>query len=751
MADSINEEYLQLLYELDKDGFPIGEALRGKVKNWLTPSVYVEQKPKKFVADEIFITDTTIDFEADVAVLPEGSEQDISKIKDINKFLYIQDGDINTSLWKIPMAAPLSERYNDEFVAWIDSINADFRKQIEYKRFELYKRQAEIWLNEKKGYEDCLGEDARMKYILREIQRCNDNGYYFLDKYWSFKDSASPTGFTKYSSGKAHKIWAFLIDSGYDLIGGKGRQIWFTTTTFGLAVRDALLNYSTFIKIITADIDKAVDTLEEKARAPLYEMADFMKPTKLSGDGKMYLEFHRDKKEQKGGGSSIKIDNPTETAINSGNPKRTYIDEAGLIEIIFPMIENWKSTADQYNPVTKKLEKKGQLIAWGTSDKKNIPEFEHILRDCMKRWQDKKYRGLMMPIFFNVFAREGVTDEYYNELYESAYAVEGINRDESIRQFRQANPITIEDMFLSSAETIIPLVEIQAGINRCENAPTEHKCRFGYFEPIFDQSKPTNSEFKDFPYKIIGAHFVPVDDEHSSLVTTCIYREPQKNWKWRYYKGTDPITATTGKSDFATSIWDALTDEVSATMSMRTGNNRDSFLQSLLLHLYYGGIYVKDLVEINIGQAYVDFVTDNGLEKTLVYNVELPAIYQITSGSLVGFNKRGSNIPRYLPNDLVKILQLYRDNIWIGKFWVQLKTFTKKKSVNGVDVFAPENIDFHKDDVIDSVLYSWICRQSYLHKNPICTELKKEGIVTKLVYGYDEGWNLVLKPQPVKR
>lgn len=731
--DLVKGIYYDMCLELDGVGYPLSVGLRSAMKDWYNP---------------VGVSGVKVE-EVDGVGLRELSGYRASVIEGVD---FRKDGEIRTVEWKIPVTAGFWERYNDEFVRWIDSINTSFLDRGKYSRFELYKRQSEVWMMDGRKFSDCLGEDSQLDYVGREIGRCKDNSLYFLNKYWKYKNPTEASGFSQYESGDAQEIWCFLVDSGYDLLGGKGRQIWFTTTTFGISIKELMYNRSTFIKMITADAGKAVETLESYVRSPMYELDEWMKVGRPSEDAKMYITFHKNKLEEKGGSSMLRIEPPSETAINSGTPYKTFIDEAGLIDIIHPMIENAKATSMQYNSRTGKLEKRGQIIAWGTSDKKNVPQYEFLWRDTLRRWKEKSYAGILVPVFFNAFAKKGMTVELYNQLYEAAYGKDGDeatkkdpHREENIRHFHQANPMSIDDMFLESGDTIIPLVEIKAAIQRCDTAPVEHTCRYGYFTPVYDTGRPLENPFGDMPYKIVGARF-EMCDKFSHLVTACIYREPESGWKWRYYKGTDPIMATTGKSEFATVIWDGLYDVPVCCMSMRSDNHREAYLQSYLCHLYYGGVTVKDLVEINIGQPYVDFVKEMGLDRSLVYNIEMPKIYHINSGSLVGINKRGANVPRYTINDLNVLLQLYRGNIWFVKFWEQLKTWVRHTNTNGNDTFKPSDIEFNRDDVIDAMLYAYLCKQCYLHKNPDNGKVEESGKRVKQKLGYDGEWNVVLIP-----
>ena len=93
---------------------------------------------------------------------------------------------VETSQWKINKDAM---DYDDELVKWIKRINKDFRQRGTYKPFELYKQQANEWLNDEVSFTDCKDYDEQVWWLKREHRRCKENTLYEANKYGWIKDS----------------------------------------------------------------------------------------------------------------------------------------------------------------------------------------------------------------------------------------------------------------------------------------------------------------------------------------------------------------------------------------------------------------------------------------------------------------------------------------------------------------------------------------------------------------------------------
>jgi|GEM_PF-6712999 hypothetical protein len=631
-----------------------------------------------------------------------------------------------------------------EFWEWINSINSGFQNRIGYSKYNIYRQQYQQWMEEKDditGYSTIEGKKA---YAKKLIGRFRNNSLYYLDKIHAYRKKGTTTGFSRYISLDAQKIFAFLIDSEYNLEIGKARQIWFTTTAFGIALCKTLYNKSFQAILVTSDGSKAEKTFNEKCKEPYYNIPYYLKPKKLAEDTKTTIGFHKKRHEQEGGGSLIAILPPSDTVFNAYSPNLAFVDEQGLIDCIDGMIGNWEPTMKQYSHELNKRVRAGQICLWGTSDVKNNPAFQHVFMNYYNRWMEMDFSGRMVPLFLNVFARAGMTEKEYQEEYDKAYRTQGVKRDDAIRMFHQSYPKVIEDMWMNTADTIIPLTEINRHIERCNMVKADNMCKYGYMTPILDSAQKRTD---DVGYKIVGANFVQTNDAADPRNTVFIYRDPEKFWKHRYYKGTDPIAGMQGTSDFATAIWDEELHTVCAGMAWRSTNHKYVFLQSLLLGLWYDPM-IPELVEINVGQNYFDYCDDKGFGRLFIPNTALHPEFQ--SDVTIGIRKSRGNIPQHLASNLFLMLDQYAGNIWTPKLFTQLRTYVKKEVKNpssgSIDIYKVDDARFNKDDFIDACNYAFLCANgTYIYKKPKfiqATEMKKR----KFRYEFDENYNMVMNP-----
>ena len=160
---------------------------------------------------------------------------------------------IETSEWK-PSHEPLN--YDFEFVVWVDSINRDFKKRIDYEPFKKYVSQAYQWLADTSAITDFRYREEQEEFLLREVQRCKDNSLYALNKRLYLKDGASDGGALKFKAWPAQEIALFIADCGYNLMLGKPRQIGGTSMFGGYAANKINVNRSMFVKFVTHNKDK---------------------------------------------------------------------------------------------------------------------------------------------------------------------------------------------------------------------------------------------------------------------------------------------------------------------------------------------------------------------------------------------------------------------------------------------------------------------------------------------------------------
>jgi len=170
-------------------------------------------------------------------------------------------------------------------------------------------------------------------------------------------------------------------------------------------------------------------------------------------------------------------------------------------------------------------------------------------------------------VFFNAYAREGMTDKILQQEKDVYYAVTGPEAEESRIMYHQHYPITIDDMFLRTSKTIVPLSEINKHIARIFRKMNDvaTQPQYGYFEPVFDKSKPLNTG--DIPYEIKRATWIPTTSSDDPRTTAVILEHPVEGWDDRYYQGTDPINSETGHSNMASSIRDGLYNKPSCVVN----------------------------------------------------------------------------------------------------------------------------------------------------------------------------------------
>lgn len=617
--------------------------------------------------------------------------------------------DVKTSDWKVEKHQLFD--HDKEFYNWINSINKGFQFRENYFRFELYKAQAKQWMSDKETILDYASEGDRDAYLEREIKRSDDNSMYWLEKYFHYKDSSSQTGFKPFITVEGIRVLCFLIDSGYSTFFAKARQIISTTTIFGIALKRTTIKKSYQVTIATADTTKAEKTFNEKVKEPYYAMSPLMRPGKPSTDTKLSISFFKNKKEQEAGGSLLSISTASAGLINSGSYDWFNIDEAGMIDCLSAMISEYEPTAIQYNHETGRLEQKSQLTIWGTSflEKDGAvldqsPDFEHQFRNALIQWDAKNFAGTLIPVFLNCYARPGVTPELYETFRKKAYDVVGVNAENTRIRFHKSFPVTIDDMFITNPNTLIPVMAINGHIKRINEATTENKCQYGYFEPVYSNDK------------IVSANFIVCDDPSDYRVSWCIYRHPAQHWINRYYKGTDPIANNSGHSKFASAIWDVVDTTITAAMNWRGATAQDCFLQSLLGLIYYDR-RMPELIESNAGQGYFDFLRANGYEHIILPNMALPRQMQ-ASGNPDGINNKTST-RGWIVQDLVKMLELHGENIWIYWVWLQLKTFVRSTTLNAGEFAYRVNDDrFNYDDILFASSFAFTCALSHEFQRP---------------------------------
>lgn len=622
--------------------------------------------------------------------------------------------------------------HSTEFIQFVNSINRGFQSMIAYKPFQMYCQQAEDWLNDDTDYYSFSEPSDRKEYAFSEFEKIKENTLYFMDKYLQLIADTNH-GEMKYISKPVHKLLCFMVDCGYSMIIGKPRQIAATSTLGGIALCKSITKKNFFIKMVAQDKEKMVEIFDDKIKFPLGELPSWMKP-EVGNDRDNLLRFNRktEKKGTKGGvGSKIQVVAPSVSAINGGSPPLVLIDEAGYIGILGKMIKEARPTMFAYDSATGKLMMKRQIVVWGTGGEmdKGGKSFETEFRGMMALWNQGKFSSGMIPLFFDWTSRPGVSKDFYLK-EKQVYTVNGPEKEAKAVQFRQHYPSIIDDMFLTSYKLLVGAEWINSNLERIKNQ--DHKIRptRGYFEPIYDLSKPEN-ENSDTPFKIIGANFIATDDNDEFRATVSILQQPKKMWRNRYYQGTDPIMTDNGYSNMGSVIYDAEFNTPVAILNYRDPDHKYTFLQCLLLGIYYapnGEEAVPELVEANVGMAYFDYKESKGYWNSLVQRTELPD--HLNGGStLYGIDNRSFR-NKHIINRMYEAITS-ANPIYFEEIFIQLRTFHCTFTENGHETWGVTDTRTFFDDLLFGYVFSYICAESYRHKKPENLAMEETKSITK--------------------
>jgi hypothetical protein len=661
-------------------------------------------------------------------------------------------GEILTEQWK-PNHKPLE--YPKSFVRWIDSMNKGWRNMTQYKPFDLYVKQATQWTDEGDEILNYKIKEEQEDYIVQEYVRCKENTLYFANKYGWLKEGDVSGGEMKYAAWKAQQILLFLLDCGYNCMIGKARQIGFTTTMGLAAMKKINFNKSYFVKFITHHREKGEEIFRDKIRWGFGKIPEWIRePVYNDSHSTLSLQEKSKKKGQtKGSYSRIEVATPAVDAINGGSPNLVMIDEIGLFELFGAMVREGRPTLFYFNPENQQMEMRRQLMCWGTGGEmdKGGAVFESEFKAALEAWRKRNFKYGIIPLFFDAYARQGMNEKIYKDEKTFYYSKTGVEAEKSKVQFHQHYPITLDDMFLRTSKTILPIAECNNYLNKIYNLPLENQPQYGYFEPIYDRNQPTQDGV--LPFKLIGSTFIPTDGMENERTTSVIFQHPPRGekWEYRWYQGTDPINSETGHSKMSSSIWDAYTNTCASVVFWRIREYKQCYLQCVLQGLYFdplnqGG--AKELIESNIGDMYLSFQEMIGYDRRVVANGVLPPFLQGASGKWWGVSNK-TNTAGHIANKIIEMVDSYASNIFIPWFFIQLKTFVEKDlrggSTHRQTRFQAADLKYDYDDVIFSMVYAYVNAQSHSRYEPRRIDKAEEGKrQTRFVQNADTGWKLRL-------
>lgn len=643
--------------------------------------------------------------------------------------------------------------HTKEFIDWVTSITIlGFSKRKNFSKLNLYVQQAYSWLSDGKTVSDFDEEHEQEDYMLSEIQRCRDNTLYFANKYGWYKDGDVENGEARYVASPAHEIMFYLNDAGYSQAITKGRQMAATTTQMLCDLKDVVFKRNYFMKFVTEDKEKAQEIFEDKLKFPFSKLPQWMRPDVINDRENFFkLGSKEEKGDRDGVNSSIRVVAPKVTVIAGGAPNKAKIDEAGNIDILSKMIEDQRPTMYWHDPKTKKVKIKRQLIFWGTGGEleKGGKAFETEFMAIWNSWLEGKFDSCIVPIFFDWTARPGVSQSDYDREKSVAYSKVGPDAKKSIVTFHQQWPTSLSDVFKTTGKTLVDEEFIKENKNRITDAmvKTNHQLvKRGYFEPIYDETKP-NDEHSHLPYKVIDANFIPTDDFDPRGVVT-MFMEPDRKFINRYYEGTDPIMSDSGISDMASAIWDRWLKTISCIVNFRSNDPRDTYLQSMLLGVYYGTGHIKkaskQLLESNIGPPYKDYVVTSGFEDCLTLNYELPIYLQnhSTKNEGVGIDNKNPRTGMII-SKLTELLKGFGDRLYIETIFTQVETFVCSVTAMGNETWGPSNKKYFRDDVLFACVYAYICGEyCYSELVPINVSSEKSNFKWVAELYHDKDWKL---------
>lgn len=649
---------------------------------------------------------------------------------------------------------PESNLYHkQDFIDWINSIvYGPFPQAINYPKFERYKAQAFRWLQEKDNITNYKDDDAKREYANQERDRIKENTLYFANKYGELKEGDAASGMMKYTAKEHHAVIFYLFDCRYNVVGGKGRQIGFTSAMGLIALKMMVIQNNYYIKFIAEDKDTVEEIFTDKLKYPFGALPRWLQPPVKSDSGQRFWLSDKPGKGKKGyPNSRCDVVAPKKTAINGGSPQLALIDEIGNIGILGPMLNEARPTMFWNDPITGKFALRRQIWMWGTGGEMDRGKgaYEKEWYRILGLWEAKQFEGGFVPLFFSWHARLN-KEEYEKEKswYYGARASErDIDLETSKIQFHQHYPTSFKDMFLSNSSTLVSREIIEGGQDRCRALGPRAKPTFGYFEPVYDYNDPMPPE-SDVPYRVIDARFIPLDDDDpDQMGTTWIFQHPEKFYVNRYWQGTDPVSTESGHSKQASAIWDDYMKTCSALVNFRKSHeHKYGFLQTVLLGLYYDVENVvkrgvKELVEANIGTNYIDYKESKGFLQSLIFNQQLPA--KVQGGARdIGLDKKGLRSDAVVEY-MTEVFRNYHHNIYISVFFDQLTTFAYTLTQAGKESWGPLNKFMHYDDALDAITYAYIGRIA-------CSHMKThriDGIVSRNRVRYklvrDANWNLV--------
>ena len=623
------------------------------------------------------------------------------------------------------------ERYNPvtpdpAFVAWVISINKGWRERTNFEPFNEYVKQCDDWIKDPNKPDNyTVGTREWVNAVKIEGERVAVNSLYYMKAYNYFVDASVNGGKRKTTTCESQDVLCFLLDYGCSMLIAKARGIRSTSTFLPIAGIKSRVVKNMRIQYVCSSDSKAKKLFAEKVKMTTQNDPLWLRPS-VGNDTLSSIEYYRKNKkgERSGMNTSLFINAPNKDVVNAINPDLVLVDEGPSIPIFSTMLQEARPALYTHTGEERKQTK--QFIGWGSSqvdddDVKQISdEFEKEWKALYESFQKGVYDDGVVPIFFDCWAIPGLKQEDYDR--EQRIAI-GKKTETALIRFRKHYPTSPEDVFLRNVDTIIPFEHIQAQLEIIYKGVKSRDLilQRGYFNPVYDKSKPLPPEIGS-PYKIIGAEFMPLDDTQINLSTVVIYKHPQQNWVNRYYQGTDPIKGATGHSKFASCIWDNADIKeggktIAAILNCRHTNYHKDYEQAYCLHLYYSNAnqnhFIPELLEINDGSEYNNYCEMMNFGYNMIANMELPDYLRTgaENNQIIGIRKTSNNAPKILRKTQDLLLN-YKDRIMIDDLWIQAKTYVRHQNAkNYQDSYKPAD-KYCFDDVLDGATFSYVATLS---------------------------------------
>jgi len=643
--------------------------------------------------------------------------------------------EITPDMW-VPKGAP--DKLDRELIEFILSANPRFDKLKAYKPFFLYCEAARRW-NAEPGTIDQfdLGSQGWVDYGVRELWRGEVNHLYWLDRYDSIKDDSQPSGRRDYRASTPQALLCWIINIKVSAVIKKGRQAAITSTMMALACLRAQLIRSYKGILVTDDVEETGKTIfEDKFLSTMMNRPWWMKPqdefkhVAHASTLRIMLQF--------GSGSSKASKKKSTTefgvfsgkdsqAINGTTPTDLYIDEGQNVAKLMKIINERRPT--QWAKVDGKLRLLRSTYCWGTasSDDKGKGSFEEaydFIKEKMLKGEDT---GGWLAIFFDGFCRPGVTEKLFKKEYVRIVGGDDIkSKTQSVRErkafFSSFFPMSDEDVASGVPNTVVPVEVLKKHRDKCNKHLPGGATR-GYFVEVFDKSSPMPPG-SHYPYRVEGADFreAKLTDLRAPAF---MFQDRQSGWFDNYYQGTDPIQSNTGLSRMASNILAgsaAQYREGSRTIHLpasvcwvngRTDNPYDMFKQVKLMGMYYrneGQKACSELVEYDQGHNYIEFCKSPAmlLEDSLLWNAELPPMYQTQNRSQVGILMREA-IKSRMHLDLLNFMDECGRYEMSYEFFTQMMNITQDEAT-GKNTIKWGTIDVRRsnDDLVIAKVLSYI-------------------------------------------